>query len=185
MALRGDYTLIATYNFLQSPGNSVLKRLLNATGATKVVEFEYQEKVNEALLEQQRVSKPIGIVQPASLSSLSSVLIASSYFVLGPFPPDMEKGFFGYLISFESPLWWILCLFVLITVRRNFSMSNFMDSSCQLHFILLIGMILMSALVEVNLGTSFRHKSILIVPLLVLVFSTVKKDSFKESQIRK
>ena len=131
------------------------------------------------------VSKPIGVVQPARLSSLTSILIASSYFVLGPFPPDMEKGFFGYLISFESPLWWILCLFVLITVRRNFSMSNFMDSSCQLHFILLIGMILMSALVEVNLGTSFRHKSILIVPLLVLVFSTVKKDYFKESRLRK
>ena len=34
--------------------------------------------------------------------------------------------------------------------------------------ILLAGMIAFSALVEVNLGTSFRHRSILLVPLVFL-----------------
>ena len=179
VTLRGDYTLITTYDFLRSPGNDLLKSLLNALGVTKVVNYEYQKKVREALLDKKKDSKPIGIIQPANLSSIVSILVAASYFVLGPFPPDLDKGFFGYLISFEAPLWWILAIFVFITIKRDFRRIDLKNSNLQLHSILLLGLLLMSALVEVNLGTSFRHKSILVVPLLVLVFSLAKNDSSK------
>jgi hypothetical protein len=179
VTLRGDYTLITTYDFLRSPGNDLLKSLLNVVGVTKVVNYEYQKKVKEALLDKQLDSKPIGVIQPANLSSLVSILVATSYFVLGPFPPDSDKGLFGYLISFEAPLWWILAIFVFITIKRDFRKNDFKNSSLQLHSILLLGLLLMSALIEVNLGTSFRHKSILIVPLIALVFSFAKNDSPK------
>ena len=179
VTLRGDYTLITTYDFLRSPGNDLLKSLLNVVGVTKVVNYEYQNKVKEALLDKQLDSKPIGVIQPANLSSLVSILVATSYFVLGPFPPDLDKGLFGYLISFEAPLWWILVIFVFITIKRDFRKNDFKNSSLQLHSILLLGLLLMSALIEVNLGTSFRHKSILIVPLIALVFSLAKNDSSK------
>ena len=70
--------------------------------------------------------------------------------------------------SLESPLWWMLYALVIFQFYRLRRVKFWQDPSILFTLIFLAGEIAFSALVEVNLGTSFRHRSILLIPLVFL-----------------
>jgi hypothetical protein len=52
-----------------------------------------------------------------------------------------------------------------------------MDPALALATVFLLGEIAMSALVEVNLGTAFRHRSIILIPLLFIFARLYKRHN--------
>ena len=108
------------------------------------------------------------ILQPGKISDPLSLFWPAFVFLCGPFPFIGNPGIAVFISSFESPLWWAFYTLVIFQFIR-FRKTNFMqDPQILFTLIFLAGEIAFSALVEVNLGTSFRHRSIILVPLVFL-----------------
>ena len=109
------------------------------------------------------------ILMPAKLTDIGSILTASFVFLFGPFPFIGNPGFAATIASYESILWWcfyVMSLSVIVRSRKNMVHRN---PVMVFATIFLAGFIIFSALIEVNLGTSFRHRSIL-VPLIIFLY---------------
>jgi hypothetical protein len=89
-------------------------------------------------------------------------------FLFGPIPFVGDPGIAAGITSLESPMWWSLYTFVFIQFVRFRRVKFLQDLPIVFTSIFLIGLVALSALVEVNLGTSFRHRSIIFVPLVFL-----------------
>jgi hypothetical protein len=89
-------------------------------------------------------------------------------FLAGPFPFVGDPGIAARVSSFESPLWWLLYTLVIYQFYKFRSSKLLRDPAIIFTLIFLAGEIAFSSLVEVNLGTSFRHRSILLAPLVFL-----------------
>ena len=79
-----------------------------------------------------------------------------------------DPGFAVRIASFKSPIWWVFYALVIFQFIRFRKVKFLRDPQILFTLIFLAGEIVFSALVEVNLGTSFRHRSILLVPLVFL-----------------
>jgi len=82
---------------------------------------------------------------------------------------EPNSGIFLRLISFESILWWALYGFVLRAIYATRRHGLLQDATfiCSISYILLV--IGSAALIEVNVGTAFRHKSLLLIPILIII----------------
>jgi hypothetical protein len=93
---------------------------------------------------------------------------AAFVFLCGPFPLLGNPGIAVGIASLESVLWWAFYALVIFQFVRFRKVKFLRDPAILLTLVFLAGEIALSALVEVNLGTSFRHRSILLVPLVFL-----------------
>ena len=84
------------------------------------------------------------------------------------FKVSSDLGIAVFIASLESPLWWVFYVLVISQFIRFRKVKFLHDPQVLFTLIFLAGEIAFSALVEVNLGTSFRHRSILLVPLVFL-----------------
>ena len=109
------------------------------------------------------------ILVPGDISNPISMIWPAFVFLCGPFPLIGNPGLAATISSFESPLWWSLYLLLIFQFIRFRKTKFFRDPQILFTLIFLVGEIAFSALVEVNLGTSFRHRSIILIPL-VFVF---------------
>ena len=89
-------------------------------------------------------------------------------FLFGPFPFIGDPGLAVGISSLESPLWWAFYALVIFQFIRFRKIKIFQDPQIIFALIFLAGEIAFSSLVEVNLGTLFRRRSILLVPLAFL-----------------
>jgi len=176
--IRGDYTAIAINNFIKSNPNSTQSKVLKFTGLSETLEEYIQSKVSTTSNPKQdgdmKIENDSGhILEPGSLSNLAGLIKSYLLFVFGnaPFMTNGES-FFRLIASFESPLWWLfysLVIFALFSYRKR----NWLENPVLIYSIVLaIGYAVMSAITEVNFGTSFRHRSILVMPLIFIVIAT-------------
>jgi hypothetical protein len=113
------------------------------------------------------------IIKPGNLSNLASLIQPSLLFVFGNIP-FMQSGesLFRTIASIESPLWWLfysLVIFALLSYKKR----NWLENPILIYsLVLTFGYIVMSAITEVNFGTAFRHRSILVIPLIFIVLAT-------------
>jgi amino acid transporter len=104
---------------------------------------------------------------------LASLIQPSLLFVFGNIP-FMQSGesLFRTIASIESPLWWLfysLVIFALLSYKKR----NWLENPILIYsLVLTFGYIVMSAITEVNFGTAFRHRSILVIPLIFIVLAT-------------
>ena len=103
-----------------------------------------------------KLSNPISIIRPALI------------FLFGPFNFNGDSGIFKSIASLEAPLWWCFYTLVFLQFIRFRQIKFLRDPQILLTVIFLAGEVIMSSLIEVNLGTSFRHRSIILVPLVFL-----------------
>ena len=108
------------------------------------------------------------ILEPGKITDPLSMLWPAFVFLCGPFPFIGDPGIAVGISSFESPLWWAFYALVIFQFIRFRKVKFLRDPQILFTLIFLVGEIAFSALVEVNLGTSFRHRSILLVPLVFL-----------------
>lgn len=112
--------------------------------------------LNGHILEPGKINRPLTLIWPAFV------------FLCGPFPFMGDPGIAVAISSLESPLWWAFYALVIFQFIRFRKVKILRDPQILFTLIFLAGEIAFSALVEVNLGTSFRHRSILLVPLVFL-----------------
>ena len=120
---------------------------------------------NGHILEPGKISNPISLIWPAFV------------FLCGPFPFVGNPGIAVLISSFESPLWWALYALVVFQFIRFRKVRFLRDPQILFTLIFLAGEIAFSALVEVNLGTSFRHRSIILIPLVFLYVRLAQRAS--------
>jgi len=117
------------------------------------------------------------ILRPGKIDDPLSIFSSAFIFLCGPFPFVGNPGIAVFISSLESPLWWALYLLVLFQFFKFRKTKFLRDPQILLTLIFLVGEITFSALVEVNLGTSFRHRSILLVPLVFLYVRLAQRAS--------
>ena len=174
LTFHGDYTLIALHFYLLDNPNSRFSRILRLIGLDKKIQSIWNERVALGLVHK---DKKVGtdtsslnghILEPAKIDEPLSFLWPAFLFLCGPFPFIGNPGIAVSISSFESPLWWVFYALVIFQFIRFCKVKFLRDPQILFTLIFLAGEIAFSALVEVNLGTSFRHRSILLVPLVFL-----------------
>jgi hypothetical protein len=176
LTFKGDYTLIALRFHLIENQDSILTKVFGLLNLDKKVESLWSEKRQSGVIT--KSSEPIGCNNTYSLNSGTlkpgvitepwTMLWPAFVFLAGPFPLIGEPGIAATIASFESPLWWLLYVLVFFQFYKFRKSKLFRDPAILFALIFLAGEIAFSSLVEVNLGTSFRHRSILLAPLIFI-----------------
>jgi hypothetical protein len=170
----GGYTLIALHFYLLYHPDSAFSKTFRVLNLDDKVESMWNEKLQAGLIsEGKQVGKETSsinshILKPGLITEPLTMLWPAFVFLAGPFPIIGEPGIAAKLSSFESPLWWLLYGLVIYQFYRFRKFRLFRDPATLFTLIFLAGEIAFSSLAEVNLGTSFRHRSILLVPLVFL-----------------
>ena len=184
ITFHGDYTLIALHFYLLENPNSAFSRVFGVLNLDDKVESLWNEKLQAGLIsESKQVGKDTSslnghILKPGLITEPWTMLWPAFVFLAGPFPFIGEPGLAAMVSSFESPLWWCLYALVIYQFYRFRRFKLFRDPAIIFTLIFLAGEIAFSSLVEVNLGTSFRHRSILLVPL-VFIYLRISQRAYE------
>lgn len=174
ITFHGDFTLIALYFYLQDYPNSIFTKVFTMFKLKDKVEQIWAEKIKLGLVyEDSQIGADTSslnghILTPGEINKPLSLLWPAFVFLCGPFPFVGDPGLAAAIASFESPLWWALYLILILQFVRFRKTKFFVDPPMILAVIFTLGVIAFSALVEVNLGTSFRHRSVLLVPIIFM-----------------
>ena len=174
ITFHGDFTLVALYFYLQDNPNSILTKVMSVTNIKTKVEQIWSEKLKLGLIykdvEAGSDSSSLNghILTPGKIDRPLSMGRPAFVFLFGPFPLIGDPGFAAAVASFESVLWWLLYLALAFQFFRFRRSKLLKDPTMILSVIFTLGFIAFSALVEVNLGTSFRHRSVLLVPIIFM-----------------
>ena len=176
LTFKGDYTLIALRFHLIENQDSVITRVFVLLNLDEKVESLWSEKLESGVITKSTTAIGCdntyflnsGTLKPGVITEPWTMLWPAFVFLAGPFPLIGEAGIAATIASFESPLWWLLYTLVIFQFYRFKKFKLFRDPAILFTLIFLAGEIAFSSLVEVNLGTSFRHRSILLVPLVFL-----------------
>ena len=174
VTFHGDHTLVALHFYLQENPNSILTRLISQLKIKDKIDSIWNEKLQLGLIYS---GNEVGddtsslnghILTPGKIDNPASVIWAAIVFLCGPFPFIGDGGIAATIASLESPFWWLLYFLVFYQIVRAWKGKPWTDPQAIFTVIILSGFIAFSAIVEVNLGTSFRHRSILLIPIIAL-----------------
>ena len=189
ITFHGDYTLIALHFYLIDNPNSPFSRILKDLNLDKKIQSIWDEKVQLGLIHKdKKVGKDTSsfnghILKPGKISNPLSMIWPGFVFLFGPFPFIGNPGIAVGISSLESPLWWAFYGLVIFQFFRYRRVKFLQDPPTLFTLIFLAGEIVFSALVEVNLGTSFRHRSIILVPLVFLYLRLAQRAK-EQSDLR-
>jgi LytS/YehU family sensor histidine kinase len=113
---------------------------------------------------------------PASLGNPLSLISGFGTFLFVPLPFVDNGSFFLNILSYESFAWYLFYgLFITILVgivrgRLRLSLSTLTATTFAIEFIFL------SALIETNHGTSFRHRAVLLFAVLAMLASSEREN---------
>lgn len=174
ITFHGDSTLISLHFYLLNNPNTPLSKVIREFGLDKRIQILWDEKIRAELINKNSetfrdTSASNGhILKPGKITEPLSLIWPAFKFLCGPFPFTGNPGIVISISSLESPLWWALYMTVILQFFRLRKARPLRDPQILFALIFLAGEIFASALVEVNLGTSFRHRSILLIPLVFL-----------------
>lgn len=183
VTFHGDTTLIMLHFYLVDHPHSLFTRALRVFGIKAKIDEIWVSKVKSGLVKKTVKALPDTsslsgyILKPGKMQDPLSVIRPSFLFMFGPIPFLDQGGFALNVVALESPVWWLLfgaVLYRLIRYRRNGYLRDPVFMLASAYFLSLVAI---SALVEVNLGTSFRHRSILLIPLIVMFIRSKKKST--------
>ena len=164
----GGMTVHALFNELKSHPDTIVAKIFNAIGVTDKLEkivientvLETEEKVIEnkkdLSLQQAGLKKPVQVVE----SSLKFLLI--------PFIFKDNGSLFLNIQSIETPVWLLVYGVFFLGLYRIFWRKHELDYSVFIAIIFSIEFVGLSALIEENVGTALRHRSLLLIPILVI-----------------
>jgi hypothetical protein len=188
ITFHGDYTLVALYFYLQDNPNSIFTKLMSVSKLKNKVEQIWSEKIKLGLIYEDveagsDTSSLNGhILTPGQIDKPFSMVWPAFVFLFGPFPLIGDPGIAAAVASFESILWWLLYMALAIQFFRFRQSKVLQDPTLILSVIFTLGFIAFSALVQVNLGTSFRHRSVLLVPIIFMFLRLRQRSAELASQ---
>jgi hypothetical protein len=164
---------------VQLDENTLLKSILSRFGVL--------DRLNTAALDNRSISESVVVkndFKNGSLTNASELLFAVVKFLVLPIPFAENGSYFINLQSIESPILYFLYLvmfwFVFTILRRKPQKTQLFFGLCCFAVLFII----QSALVEVNLGTLVRHRSVLILTvILACVEASARLSSLGRNQI--
>lgn len=183
VTFHGDTTLILLHFYIIDHPKAIFTRVLRALGVTSRIQEIWDAKVKSGLVKKTVKALPDSsslsgyILKPGKIHDPLSIVRPAFLFMFGPIPFLDQGGIALNIVSFESPIWWLLYALVsyrLIRYRKNAYLRDPVFLLAATYFVSLVAI---SALVEVNLGTSFRHRSILLIPLIVMYLRSRNKST--------
>ena len=189
ITFHGDHTILALHSYVLNNPENINTQVIKFFGVDRRINEILEPKIKRALLSPNKSfgdGESLGsehILRPGSMTEPGTLFLSLSNFVFGPIPFIAESGLTKKIASFESPLWWIFYSTVVLQIFRFREKSLIKEPQLFLASLFFIGFVLLSALVEVNVGTAFRHKSILIVPLAFLYFGLGQENAKERDQI--
>jgi len=116
-------------------------------------------------------------LQQAGIKKPLQVLESSAKFLLVPFIFIDNGSLFLNIQSIETPIWlfiyglFFVGLYQVIRRRREFDYAVMIATLFALEFVAI------SALTEINVGTALRHRSLLLIPIVVIWVARKKKPA--------
>ena len=174
--------MIVLYSFLTANPNSNLAKAFRVLGIADKIEKIWQEKISLGLIS---ATKEVGSdnsgissykIRKGSVGKPFSWIAPSFDFLFMPFTLFNHAGISLAIISLESPIWWSLYLCVGIQIFRFRARNLFKDKVLFFATSFLLAFVAVSSLIEVNLGTSIRHRSIILIPLVFIYLQAREKN---------
>jgi 4-hydroxybenzoate polyprenyltransferase len=115
-------------------------------------------------------------LQQAGITKPLRVLESSAKFLLVPFIFIDNGSLFLNIQSVETPIWlfiyglFFVSLYQVARRRREFDYAVMIATLFALEFVAI------SALTEINVGTALRHRSLLLIPILVIWVARKKTE---------
>jgi len=188
LVVSGDYTLIAVHNYIENKPRAFVTRVMEILGLDSIVDKRYQEVLNKTADAKASTDAPNLEAQsdPSSLkagkiSEPVSLVAASIVFILGQIPLMQSKSLFLDITAWESPIWWFCYLVIMFQFSKAIRFSKPIPSQIILPTITFFLLVAFSALVEVNAGTAFRHRSILLPSLIFMLIGLQKSRELKSN----
>lgn len=173
----GGMTVHALLEQLNASPNTIVARIASALGITAKLEVISKSAIvvetdEEVVVNQKKLS-----LQQAGIKKPLQVLESSAKFLLIPFIFIDNGSLFLNIQSLETPIWlfiyglFFVGLYQLARRRREFDYAVMMATLFALEFVAI------SALTEINVGTALRHRSLLLIPILVIWVARKKKPA--------
>jgi hypothetical protein len=173
----GGMTVHALLDQLKGSPNTVIARITKALGITAKLEAISKSAIvvetDKSVVENQKQLS----LQQAGIKKPLQVLESSAKFLLVPFIFMDNGSLFLNIQSIETPIWlfiyalFFVGLYQLVRRRREFDYAVMMATLFALEFVAI------SALTEINVGTALRHRSLLLIPILVIWVARKKKPA--------
>jgi len=173
----GGMTVQELLDQLKGNPNTIVARIAKPFGITAKLEaisksVTVLETDKLVVANQKKLS-----LQQASIKKPLQVLESSAKFLLVPFIFIDNGSLFLNIQSIETPVWlfiyvlFFVGLYLVIRGRREFDYAVMVATLFALEFVAI------SALTEINVGTALRHRSLLLIPILVIWVSRKKKST--------
>ena len=173
----GGMTVHALLDQLKGSPNTIVARIASGLGITTKLEAISKSAIvaetDKSVVENQKQLS----LQQAGIKKPLQVLESSAKFLLVPFIFIDNGSLFLNIQSIETPIWlfiyglFFVGLYQVIRRRREFDYAVMMATIFALEFVAI------SALTEINVGTALRHRSLLLIPILVIWVARKKKPA--------
>ena len=168
----GGFTLHALVSQLDS--NKLLSRITEQTGVKKFLEDREEKSYSLSNSKAyQQISSQLS-APTANFGDPLSIVKGSAHFLFVPIPLVDNGSFFLNLQSYESPIWYLFYALLFMVVFRLIRGSIKPDFTTIVSIAFTLIFIVASSLVEVNDGTSVRHRAVLLISILVVIVNQRK-----------
>jgi hypothetical protein len=173
----GGMTVYELLGELERDPNTIVARIAKALGITEKLEAISKSAIiietDKSVVENQKKLS----LQQAGIKKPLQVLESSAKFLLIPFIFIDNGSLFLNIQSIETPVWlfiyglFFVGLYQLARRRCEFDYAVMVATLFALEFVAI------SALTEINVGTALRHRSLLLIPILVIWVARKKKPA--------
>lgn len=171
----GGMTVHALLGQLQGSPNTVVAKILRALGITSKLEAISKSAIvaetDKSVVENQKQLS----LQQAGLKKPLQVLESSAKFLLVPFIFMDNGSLFLNIQSIETPIWLFIYGLFFVGLYQIIRRRRELDYAVMIATLFALEFVSISALTEINVGTALRHRSLLLIPIIVLWLSRKKE----------
>ena len=173
----GGMTVHALLGELQRDPNTILAKLASALGITAKLEAISKSAIvletDKSVIENQKKLS----LQQAGLKKPLQVLESSARFLLVPFIFMDNGSLFLNIQSIETPIWLFIYGLFFVGLYQIIRRRHELDYAVMMATLFAFEFVAISALTEINVGTALRHRSLLLIPILVIWVARKKKPA--------
>jgi len=173
----GGMTVHALLGQLKSSPNTIVARIANALGITAKLDAISKSAIvietDKSVAENQKKLS----LQQAGIKKPLQVLESSAKFLLIPFIFIDNGSLFLNIQSIETPIWLFIYALFFVGIYQLARRRREFDYAVMVTILFALEFVAISALTEINVGTALRHRSLLLIPILVIWVARKKKPA--------
>ena len=169
-------TVHALLGELERDPNTILARFATLLGITAKLEAISKAAIvvetDKSVVENKKQLS----LQQAGLKKPLQVLESSAKFLLVPFIFMDNGSLFLNIQSIETPIWLFIYGLFFVGLYQIVRRRHELDYAVMMATLFAIEFVAISALTEINVGTALRHRSLLLIPILVIWLARKKTE---------